>query len=501
MEKAEPYLTETRTRDLPGGLEFIHCSRFAAHAARRGVGTTRAMARAASAERKLTVYPRTSKRGRGPSCIDLFSGAGGLAVGFRQAGWSVLAANDADVEAGKTFRLNFPEATFFEGPISKLKADALMKECGLKPGELDCLIGGPPCQSFSYNNHQRSADDTRAKLFRDYLRLVAALQPKSLVMENVPGILTIGDNAVVDEIGKKLVKLGYKLAMRVLSAEEFGTPQTRRRVFIVASRTGNAEELLPKATHRAAKAADDRSSKLLKPVTVGDAIGDLPTIRNGGGEQVADKPRRKPSSDFQRDVRKGSTQVFNHICHELTVPMLKRIKHVPEGGNWRNIPRRLLTDGMKRARKSDHTKRYGRLSRKGLASTLLTKCDPHWGAYIHPTQNRTISVREAARLQGFPDTFQFAGNGSTAQYVQVGNAVPVPLARAIGAAAAKHIKKAKKQAVSKLKAKKSTKRSTSLAMSAAKSRARRAEKHRPRRKVSATPSRTMGQQRAHRRAA
>ncbi|WP_092116728.1 DNA cytosine methyltransferase [Bradyrhizobium erythrophlei] len=121
--------------------------------------------------------------------------------------------------------------------------------------------------------------------------------------------------------------------------------------------------------------------------------------------------------------------------------MLKRISHVPEGGNWRDIPFRLLPAGMQRAEPQDHTKRYGRLSRKGYASTLLTKCDPHWGAYIHPTQQRTISVREAARLQGFPDRFVFAGASLGAHYMQVGNAVPVPVARAVGSAALAHIEK------------------------------------------------------------
>ena len=116
-----------------------------------------------------------------------------------------------------------------------------------------------------------------------------------------------------------------------------------------------------------------------------------------------------------------------------------RVLHIPEGGNWRDIPRGLLPAGMQRARLEDHTKRYGRLHRDGFASTILTKCDPHWGAYIHPTQDRTISVREAARLQGFPDTFRFAGEHISLQYAQVGNAVPVPLATAIALAVNSHL--------------------------------------------------------------
>jgi DNA (cytosine-5)-methyltransferase 1 len=398
---------------------------------------------------KMVVFRRSVPKAAGPTCIDLFAGAGGLAVGYRQAGWAVLAANDCDEAAGETFRLNFPEASFFLGPIARLSAKALLKECGLRKGQLDCLIGGPPCQSFSYNNHQRSADDERAGLFRGYLRLVKGLKPKTLVMENVPGILTIGNNSVIAEISAKLKKLDYDVSVRVLSAEEFGTPQIRRRVFIVASRLGSADSMLPAPSHKAAAGARrptqiEENKKLVKiprttPITVHQAIGDLPVIRSGGGNQKRKKIKKLPKGQFQRSVRKGTKELHNHVCHALTQSMLERIKYVPEGGNWRDIPFRLLPSGMKRAEPSDHTKRYGRLARKGFASTLLTKCDPHWGAYIHPTQDRTISVREAARLQGFPDQFVFAGESLGKHYMQVGNAVPVPVARAIGLSALDHL--------------------------------------------------------------
>ncbi|MCB8821919.1 DNA cytosine methyltransferase [Microvirga rosea] len=395
---------------------------------------------------ELQIYKRTAPRPRGRTCVDLFSGAGGLAVGFRQAGWAILAANDADRDAGETFRLNFPEATFFEGAISQLTAEALLEECGLEAGELDCLIGGPPCQSFSYNNHNRSADDERARLFEDYLRLVEGLKPKTLIMENVPGILTIGNRSVINEIFSQLALLGYESAVRILSAEEFGTPQIRRRVFIVGSRVGKADDLLPEPTHKSARVISSKRSETAsgrrRPVTVGQAIGDLPPLANGGGVQLAARSRTRAKNSFQREVRKGAKALYNHICQTLGPLMLERIQHVPEGGNWRNIPRDLLTAGMQRAELTDHTKRYGRLSRKGLASTILTKCDPHWGAYIHPTQDRVISVREAARLQGFPDAFVFAGQNIGKQYMQVGNAVPAPIARAIAEAALKHIERA-----------------------------------------------------------
>lgn len=398
----------------------------------------------------IELYDRSSPINPGPTCVDVFAGAGGLAEGFRQAGWSILAGNDLDTAAGETFLLNFPEAAFFQGTISLLKAKDVLEVCGLARGELDCLIGGPPCQSFSYNNHQRNAHDDRARLFDQYLKLVRGLLPKTLVMENVPGILTINGGSVLAEIKTKLRKLGYDVEVNVLSAEQYGTPQVRRRVFIMATRIGVAKTMLPAPTHMAYRREGQSSEQLdllsgggrkkLKPwVTVDDAIGDLPEIENGGGQQVAKYSPVKPFSDFQKAMKKGSKLLFNHVCHNLTSVNLNRMKHVPEGGNWRDIPFDLLTAGMKRAKPTDHTKRYGRLARNGLASTLLTKCDPHWGAYVHPQQDRTISVREAARLQGFPDRFQFAGAAIGQHYEQVGNAVPVTVARAIGAAVSSHV--------------------------------------------------------------
>lgn len=415
---------------------------------------SRAASRRKKKKETVTLYPRSVTLADGPTCIDLFSGGGGLAEGFRQAGWRIVAASDVDSGASATFRRNFPEASFFEGPISKVTAEMLMDETGLKPGDLDCLIGGPPCQSFSYNNHQRSADDERARLFRRYLKIVATLRPKTLVMENVPGMLSVGGGSIVKAIRRRLKKLGYEVAIRILYAEDFGVPQQRRRVFVVASRVGDPRDIFPEGTHGpAAKPSEEANSyvhrwsppegtTLPKFVTVGDAIADLPRLTSGGGKFEC--AYRKPAkTEYQRTARSNADKLRNHVCHSLTGDMLRRIKHVPEGGNWRDIPRHLLTEGMKRARKSDHTKRYGRLKRSKLASTILTKCDPHWdphwGAYVHPTQNRTITVREAARLQGFPDTFVFEGTHLSKQYEQVGNAVPPPLAAALGCKARVHV--------------------------------------------------------------
>jgi DNA (cytosine-5)-methyltransferase 1 len=384
----------------------------------------------------------TPRLGQFATCIDLFAGAGGLAEGFRQAGWDVLAGADADAHASATFKLNFPDARVYKQAISSAFAKVLLRDLGIKKGELGCLIGGPPCQSFSYNNHHRSASDERARLFDHYLQIVAALRPIALVMENVPGMLTIGDGSILREIEDRLGRLGYSCEVRVLFSEDFGVPQARRRVFVIACSVGEADDLFPRGSHGPCEKPSPKSNAYVhhwKPradcdypefVTVWDAISDLPLLQNGGGKRES-KYREEPRTDYQESARRDSTRLLNHVSHELTGTVIRRIERVPEGGNWRDIPRRMLPSGMKRAEKSDHTKRYGRLRRKEMASTILTKCDPHWGAYVHPTQDRTISVREAARLQGFPDRFEFAGSYLSRQYEQVGNAVPPPMAAAV----------------------------------------------------------------------
>jgi DNA (cytosine-5)-methyltransferase 1 len=171
-----------------------------------------------------------------------------------------------------------------------------------------------------------------------------------------------------------------------------------------------------------------RHLKRFTPVK--DAIYDLPPIEAGitNGAMPYVHP---PQNEFQSVMREGSESVLNHHGHRIAPINLERLKHIPQGGSWRDIPVKLLPAGLKRARRSDHTKRYGRLDPKGLCSTILTKCDPHWGSFFHPVQDRVLSVREAARIQSFPDRFQFTGSVGD-QYAQVGNAVPPLLAKAVG---------------------------------------------------------------------
>lgn len=359
---------------------------------------------------------------RNLTAIDLFCGAGGLSEGFRQAGFHVLAGQDYDQQAGATFAATHPETTFVGGSIQDVTPQKLLKAAGVKRGEIDVIVGGPPCQGYSVYNHQRGENDPRAGLFREYLRIVEGIQPRWLVMENVTGITSIAGGNIVREIFDGMQGLGYRVEMKVLKAEEFGVPQERRRVFFLATRT-DAEILFPEPTH----------GQGLQPfVTVWDAISDLPPLENGEKEAPT-RYTKKPQNAYQALLRGDVKELHNHTAGRLSKINEERMRHIPAGGSWRDIPRELLPAGMLKAKRSDHTKRYGRPRKDDLACTILTKCDVHWGAYIHPEQDRALTVREAARLQSFPDSFDFQGS-RTEQYVQVGNAVPPILGKRVAEA-------------------------------------------------------------------
>jgi DNA (cytosine-5)-methyltransferase 1 len=346
-------------------------------------------------------------------------------------------------EAIDTFAKNHPEAIADNRPIEEVDAAEIRQRLGLAPGELDVLVGGPPCQGFSINAPERFLDDPRNKLFRQYAKFLAEFRPKTFVFENVPGLLSLGDGKVFRLIQREFAKLGYRLSFRILFAAHYGVPQERWRLILLGTQRGTVEHPIP--THWATGRANFRGGKdlifqqtdadreaLAPPVVVQDAIGDLPRLEMGeGAEEVG--YTAEPHSVYARMMRSPDGRTFNHYAAKLSKQNAERMKHVPPGGSWRDIPFELLPKGMQRARRSDHTKRYGRLRPDGLPGTVLTKCDPHWGTVFLPDQNRALTVREAARFQSFPDFYRFLGS-RVSQYEQVGNAVPVLMARAIGMA-------------------------------------------------------------------
>ncbi len=384
--------------------------------------------------------------------IDLFSGAGGLSEGLREAGFTSLYANEIQARYAETYEFNHTGSIVDNRDIRTVNAHTIRKKLHLKKGELDLIAGGPPCQGFSINAPKRSTDDARNHLFKEYLRFVSEFTPKAVLIENVPGLVSFENGATLQAIITELEKLDYKVDVKILYAPHYGVPQTRWRTVIIGLR-GENDPLLafPDPLCQAPMRINFTSSfegknivafpktiELPTFTSVQQAISDLPYLLNGETGEKVKNYQTEPKNDFQLAMRIGSKGVFNHEAARLSKINTDRLKYIPPGGNWTNIPFELLPKGMQRARRTDHTKRYGRVNPDGLASTILTKCDPHWGAYFHYDQDRTFTVREAARIQTFPDTYQFCGS-RVEQYEQVGNAVPPLLAAAIGRSLSKII--------------------------------------------------------------
>lgn len=377
--------------------------------------------------------------------IDLFSGAGGLSEGLREAGFECLYANEIIPTYAQTYAKNHANAWVGGLDIREVNARDVRTELALEPGDLDLLAGGPPCQGFSINAPKRSEDDDRNHLFKEYLRFVQEFKPKAVLIENVPGLVSFSGGATLEAILQSLRDLGYTADVQILYAPHYGVPQTRWRTIIIGLR-GEADILaaFPQAERQAPMRINFTSEfggrrivalpgsvELPPHTTVVDAIGDLPALVNGQNNVGIMEYATSPQNSYQLALRAGANGVYNHEAPKLSPTNMERLKYIPAGGNWTDIPLDLLPEGMKRARRSDHTKRYGRVDPRGLASTILTKCDPHWGAYFHYDQDRSFTVREAARLQSFPDTYVFTG-AKAEQYAQVGNAVPPLLAAAVG---------------------------------------------------------------------
>jgi len=401
--------------------------------------SSRAEFRFAETEEMLLTPKRGALR-----CADLFAGAGGLSVGFHSAGFRSAFFNEFDQSAANTFQANFRGSVGFVEPIEDLTVAKIRTRADCE--SLDVVVGGPPCQGFSINAPIRTKSDSRNHLFRHYVRLVLeGLSPKFVLLENVPGLVSMNGGKTLRDVGAAFESAGYRVAFKVLNACHYGVPEDRWRLVMLGTRLKDIELSFPEPIHFSTRVAnfsggrdftfrhavrppEDTLFQLLPPRSVEEAIGDLPLEAAG-----ADHPQRyrlQPSCAYQEALRAQSLGVLNHVAAGLSPVNIQRISHVPPGGSWRDIPVHLLPEGMKRARRSDHTRRYGRLDPKDVSGTILTKCDPHWGTVVHYSQDRVLSVREAARIQSFPDWFRFTG--STAEmYRQVGNAVPPLLAKAL----------------------------------------------------------------------
>ncbi|MGK3950953.1 DNA cytosine methyltransferase [Microbacterium sp. I2] len=354
-----------------------------------------------------------------PLAIDLFSGAGGLGAGVEAAGWTVVTAVDHDKAALETHRANFRGHALEVDMSDEAQVGALIER--LRPLGIDLVAGGPPCQPFSragrakirslVEDGVRDAVDARKELWRSFIDVVTALQPRAVLMENVPDMAIGDDLIVIREIAEILEGAGYIVDYRLLDAWRHGVPQHRKRFILQARRDG--------AVPRWPSFSDDRP-------TVRDAIEDLPSL--GGTTGARELPySSEPTSELARRLRASAKSgvIHDHMTRPVRADDREAFELMTSSTLYSDLP-----DRLKRYRSDTFNDKYKRLAWDDLSRTITAHIakDGYW--YIHPAEHRTLTVREAARIQTFPDDFRFAGTRSDA-FRQIGNAVPPTLGRVV----------------------------------------------------------------------
>ena len=340
-----------------------------------------------------------------PRVIDLFAGVGGLSLGFEKKGFDVVLANEYDASIATSYIANHKNTKMIVGDITSLDLEDTF---GKLAGTIDVVIGGPPCQGFSQKGQRKTIHDERNFLFKYYVSVVELVKPKYFVMENVPNLLTAEGGYFRHEIEELFNKLGYSLEYGVLNASDYGVPQNRRRAVIIGKLDGDAPKLpVPKRNN----------------VTIWDAISDLAYLESGEGSEEQEY-KYPAESDYEKMLRKDSSKLFNHIATKHSPLALERLALIPPNAGREVLPEEHLT-------KSIYSGTWTRMKKDEISVTITTRFDtPSSGKFTHPFLNRAITVREAARIQSFPDNFHFVGNKGS-QMNQVGNAVPPLLAAAI----------------------------------------------------------------------
>lgn len=403
----------------------IAASTFAAVCVQAQTDTTNAkgkdssMKKVSECKSAKLVAPNVQHRYR---AISLFSGAGGLDIGVAQAGFDVLACVELDKNACDTLRCNIEaqgkETKVYEGDIKTFEPTNILAEARMKQGELDLLFGGPPCQAFSLIGKQKALDDERGMLLFQMIRYAEAMRPKVVLMEQVKGLLSAKDKdgkrgEVFNRLLTEFDRLGYAVKYKVCLAADYGVPQMRERVILVATRGQNGFEF-PPPTHRNPKGKDLFNSHLPMWNTVGDALQGLPSAH----------PKEKGKTVYPDEFR-------NHV--DVTPDRdRERIHFVPEGlylASQTNLPSGLIVN----LNRKDTTK-YLRLDRSRQSNTL--RCGE---IFFHPVEDRYLTPREYMRIHGYPDNYLLRGpirsrTGSVKnldQHRQVANSVPPPLAHAV----------------------------------------------------------------------
>ena len=379
------------------------------------------------------------------TAIDLFSGAGGFSLGMEQAGFNVRAALDSDSHAADTYRKNMPSADFFQENISKFGPEVFSEQSGIK--KIDVIFGGPPCQGFSLarpDNHGLNViADKRRSLYKQFLKYVHHFRPKIFVMENVPGIVNTDKGRVLSAIIKDIENTGYTVLENPICAWRFGVPQKRKRHIIAGFRRdirAPGENWIPQ-THADSK--EKISGGLKPPTTLWEAISDLPVLRAGESADKYDMRRREDALEFRPHYLKNVLQIgkakelTGHTARHHSDRDLRDFARLDEGQSSAEALRKGVKMEFPYNRKVFRD-RYTKQHRNRLCSTILAHISKDGLMYIHPTQTRSLTPREAARIQSFPDWFVFPCPRSQ-QYRLIGNAVPPLMARAIGKAVKRHL--------------------------------------------------------------
>lgn len=370
--------------------------------------------------------------------MDLFCGTGGFSKGFENEGhFEVVFGIDLLRVAIETFRLNHPNALGVASDIRSIQPPKVSHWLDIRCGDIDVIIGGPPCQGFSSIRPHRSssAEDPRNSLFQNFATYVAYFRPKVFVLENVVGLATYGNGDTLDRMQETLERFGYSVDWRIINAAHFGVPQKRERLIMLGAEPG-IDLSFPDPTHECysdtigirekkrmllprRRTLFDVDTPVLRPaITVADAIGDLPCLESGHATHAYTRP---PQTEYQRERRARCTALTLHTSTAHTPKMLEIIRH--SGPNISSIPRHLITSGFSSC--------YSRLAANEPSVTITVNfVHPASNRCIHPTQDRALTPREGARLQGFDDDFAFAGS-RTEIVKQIGNAVPPLLGQSI----------------------------------------------------------------------
>lgn len=339
--------------------------------------------------------------------LEIFSGTGGMSLGALMAGIDVKVAIDIDKWACETYKSNHEKTTVINADIREIKRIPIKK--GRKQS---ILFGGPPCQGFSLSNQKtRNKENEKNWLFLEFIRIAQLFNPDWIVLENVSGIQKTENGFFLEQICDQFHALGYTLNYQLLNSVNFGVPQKRERFFLVGSRNG-INYVFPNILEQ-------------NIVTVKDAIADLPILENGTSEFCLDYSSNGNLSEYAKLMRGDCLQSYNNGVSRNTDLVLSRYKYIPQGGNWANIPKELMTNYK------DYTRCHGGIYHRleeDQPSVVIGNYRKNM--LIHPTQDRGLSVREAARLQSFSDSYIFKGC-LTEQQQQVGNAVPPLLAKAV----------------------------------------------------------------------